>query len=81
MARVARFKLYTPNHTIGAPEGVTVEIDRSALIFGVRIKRRKRVFVLPLYTVAGMVVHRIVLAEAAAKRAAKKARRRARRSG
>lgn len=80
MSRVARFKLNQPNFAIGAPEGCTVEVDRDALLFSVRIKRRRKLYTLPLLTVAGMVVHRLVLIETAEKRRAKKARRR-RKSG
>lgn len=73
---VARFTVPIPNYAIGAPEGCQVIIDLDALLFSVRIKRRRKLYTLPLVTVAGWVVHRLVLAEVAAKRAAKRARRR-----
>jgi hypothetical protein len=46
--------------------------------FEVRPLRRRRVYALPLSTVADFVCKRIILAEHAEKRAAKKARRRPR---
>jgi hypothetical protein len=76
MSRVARFKLDTPLYAAGMFSGCTVTIDRSAMLFHVRPKRRRKVFTLPLATVAGIVVHRLTLAEVAAKRAAKRSRRR-----
>ncbi len=43
----------------------TVEIDRTAGLFSVRPKRRRRTYTLPLATVASIVVARIVKAEIA----------------
>lgn len=53
----------------------TVTIDRAAGTFGVRPLRRRRVYELPLSTVADMVVDRILRAEAFAQRLARAARR------
>lgn len=76
MARVARFKIDMRLDAAGMLDGCTVTIDREAGLFHVRPKRRHKVYTLPLYTVAGMVAHRIELVEASAKRAAKKKKRR-----
>lgn len=76
MSRVARFKIDMRLDAAGMLNGCTVTIDRDAGLFSVRGKRRHKLYTLPLYTVAGMVVHRIEMNEAAAKRAAKKAKRR-----
>lgn len=52
----------------GPAQGGTVVIDRNAGLFAVRPLRRRRVYELPLSTVAEMVVARIIRAEAFAKR-------------
>jgi hypothetical protein len=80
VSRVARFKIDMRLDAAGMLDGCTVTIDRDAGLFSVRPKRRRKLYTLPLYTVAGMVAHRIELNEAAAKRAAKKARRKGKRS-
>jgi hypothetical protein len=72
MARRARFRVY--GRLDGASQA-TVEIDRASEILTVRPFRRRKVYTLPLSTVAEMVIWRIARAEAAEKRAAKKARR------
>jgi len=72
----AIFKVDVPLYAIGAPEGGTVVVERGAGgVFSARIKRRRRWYSLPLATVMGMVVHRIVRAEAAEKMKARKRRR------
>jgi len=62
------------------PSYGTVVVERAtadADLFHVRPLRRRRVYTLPLSTVAEMVVRSIVLAEVRAKKAAKAARRKA----
>lgn len=54
----------------------TVEIDRNAGLFSVRPLRRRRIYTLPLGTVADMVCRSIIQAEAAEKRRTRKASRR-----
>lgn len=54
----------------------TVTIDRTTGILEVRPLRRRRVFSMPLSTVADMVCRAIVVAEVREKRAAKRAQRR-----
>lgn len=49
----------------------TVTIDRRAGLFAVRPRCRRRVYELPLSTVADMVVSRIIRAETFAKRLAR----------
>jgi hypothetical protein len=69
----ARFRIEEP-----MPEfrrGATVTIDRQAGLFSVRPYQRRKVYTLPLSTVAAIVVSKMVKAEIAAKRAERKARR------
>lgn len=80
MSRVARFKVDTRLDAAGMLDGCTITIDRDAGLFTVRPKRRRKLYTLPLSTVAGMVAHRLILAEVSAKRAAKKNRKRRNRS-
>lgn len=71
-------------HVIGTFDragGVThgsVVVDRATGIFEARARRRRRVYAMPLSTVADMVCRTIILAELREKRAAKRARRRGR---
>lgn len=57
------------------PQDGTVLVDREAGLFSVRPLRRRRVYTLPLATVAELVCSKIIKAEVAAKRAERKARR------
>lgn len=50
------------------PQQATVTIDRGAGLFAVRPFRRRREYVLPLSTVAEIVVARVAKADVAAKR-------------
>ena len=61
---------------LSRPQEGTVEIDRGSGTLSVRPYRRRRVYTLPLATVAEIVVSRIIKAEVAEKRAARKSRRR-----
>lgn len=72
---VARAKVIGRLDNAGALQEGTVTLDRAGF-FSVRPLRRHRVYELPLSTVAEMVVHRILLAEAAERRRAKKDARR-----
>jgi len=60
---------------LARPQDGTVTIERDAGLFGVRPLRRRREYVLPLSTVAEMVVARVVKAELAERMAAKRRRR------
>lgn len=55
---------------------VTTRVDRDAGTFSVRPLRRRKVYTLPLGTVATLVCGLVLRAELAAKKAAKKKRRR-----
>lgn len=79
----ARFKIHGAVLDTGRPSSGTVTIDRAILVFAVRPARRRREYILPLATVAAMVVAKVIKAEVAEQRAARKAagkrpRRRAR---
>lgn len=69
MGRLARFKV------TGRFDGAslaTVTVERATGIISVRPLRRRRVYALPLATVAEMILWRIAKADAAEKRRAKK---------
>lgn len=53
----------------------TVTVERAADLFCVRPHRRRRVYALPLSTVAQLVVERVIRAELAAKAAERRRRR------
>lgn len=53
----------------------TVEIDRDALLFNVKLYRRRKVFTLPLSMIAQIVCWKIVKAELNEKAKNKKAKR------
>lgn len=72
MARVARFR--TPIDFDGS-KLATVEIDRDAMLFSVKLYRRRKVFTLPLSMIAQIVCWKIVKAEMFEKAKAKKAKR------
>lgn len=59
---------------VSRPQQGTVTIDRGAGLFAVRPYRRRREYVLPLSTVAEIVVARVVKAEVAARRAERRSR-------
>ena len=60
---VSRYRVYGRlDKGAGAHEG-SVLVDRGAGLFSVRSKRSRRVYTLPLSTVADMVVLRVVRAE------------------
>lgn len=67
----AHFKVFAVLDGARAGEG-TVTIDRATNVFTVRPARRRRTFVLPLATVASIVVAKSIKAELAAQRASKK---------
>lgn len=60
----------------GGAQTATVEIDRASGVFSVRPLRRRRVYSLPLSSVATMVCQVIVRAEVRERRAAKRKQRR-----
>ena len=70
--RRARFRVVGRLDMASALVEGTVIIDRGAGLFGVRRLRSRKVYELPLSTVATMVVQRVLLAE----RKEKKAQRR-----
>lgn len=61
---------------LSRPQEGTVTVERGALLFGVRPLRRRREYVLPLATVAEMVVSRVIKAELAERQLLRKASRR-----
>jgi hypothetical protein len=61
---------------MGRPQEGTVTIERDSGLFAVRPLRRRRDYVLPLASVAEMVVARVIKAELAERAAAKRRRRR-----
>lgn len=67
------FRIVGRLDSAGAPQEGTVVID--AGLFGVRPLRRRRVYELPLSTVAEIVVARVIRAEVFAKRLAKAAKK------
>lgn len=71
----ARFPFVGP---LDGAIGGTLTVERSTGLVHVRPKRRRRVYTLPIETVARIIVERIAKAEVAAKRAAKAARRKGR---
>jgi hypothetical protein len=75
---VARFRVVGRLDLASRVTTGTVTIDRGAGLFSVRPLRRHREYVLPLSTVADLVVQKIVAAEAREKRALKAARRKSR---
>jgi hypothetical protein len=79
MSRKVHVRVIAQLDGAGAPGVGTVTIDRDAGLFEVRRLRNRRVFTLPLATVATMVCQRIVFAELREKRATKKKRRVSRR--
>lgn len=76
MSRVARVTS-VPLNFDGA-RLATIEINRGALLFSVRLYRRRRVFTMPLSVVAEMVAWKIIKAEMLEKKAARKLARRRR---
>lgn len=72
----ARFNVIGRLDNAGRVQEGTVTIDRSSGIFTVRAKRRRRVFELPLGTVATLVVQSISQAEARERRRQKRRPRR-----
>jgi hypothetical protein len=60
---------------LARPQEGTVTIDRDHGLIAVRPLRRRREYVLPLATVAEIVVARVIRAEVADRRAAKRGRR------
>ena len=72
MARKARFKVVGRFDSASRFQPGTVTIDRDAGLFTVRPCRRRREYVLPLDTVADMMVQRIIKAEVLAKRLERK---------
>lgn len=75
MRAAAHFRVVGRLDRAGGVHEGTVTIDRVRRLFCVRPLRRRRFYELPLDVVADLVVHKIVLAELAAKRAEKRARR------
>lgn len=69
---VARFRVSGRLDMASRPSYGTVLIDRSAGLFSVRPLRRRRIYTLPLGTVAEMVCRSIIAVEVREKRAAKK---------
>ncbi|MGH9651509.1 MAG: hypothetical protein ACRD3I_13710 [Terriglobales bacterium] len=63
----------------GRPGAARVIVERGVGLFGVREFRRRRVYTLPLATVAEMVVYAIVKREAVERAQARRAKRQARR--
>jgi hypothetical protein len=76
--RAARFRVVALLEMASRPQVGTVTIDRAAGLFSVRPLRRRRVYTLPLSTVAEMVVRGIIRAEVREKARAKLERRRRR---
>lgn len=72
----ARFEVVGTFDLAGGAQKATVLIDRETRIFYVRPYRRKRMYALPLATVASLVCQTIIRAEVREKHAARKARRR-----
>lgn len=64
---ISRFPVVAALDMARAQDG-TVTIDRAAGLFGVRPKRGRRVYTLPLATVASIVVSRVIKAEVADQR-------------
>jgi hypothetical protein len=72
---VARFPVTGTLDGAGGRHKGTVLIDRDTGDFHVRPSRRRRLYTLPLSTVATMVCETIIRSELAEKRALKKAKR------
>lgn len=71
--RVARFRVLGRLDMASRPSYGTVTMDRAGTgMFSVRPLRRRRVYTLPLSTVAEMVVRSIIAAEVREKRAARR---------
>jgi len=75
MTRNSRFRVTGRFDMASQIQEATVVIERASALIAVRPLRRKRVYSLPLATVAEWVVRRILQAEVAAKKAEKKARK------
>lgn len=75
MRRVATFGLVGP---LNGSQGGTLKVERATGLVHVRAKRQRRVFTLPLETVARIVIERTVKAEIAQARAARVAARKGR---
>jgi hypothetical protein len=75
MSRKCRFRVVGTFDLAGGLQTATVEVDRASGIISVRPLRRRRVYALPLASVAAMVCNVIIRAELREKRAAKKKRR------
>ena len=71
----ARFRVFAQLDLAGAPVRGTVTIDRANGIFSVRPHKRRRLYALPLDTVATLVCRRLIMVEIAERRAAKRRRR------
>ena len=76
MARPARCRITGRFDAGGVLRPATVILDRGGRLFTVRPYRRRRVYSLPLTTVAEMVVWNVVKADLALERRAKARRRR-----
>jgi len=74
--KAAHFRVCGRLDMASRPSFGTVTIDREAGLFTVRPLRRRRVYTLPLSTVAELVVRGIIVAELREKRAAKRRGRR-----
>lgn len=72
---VTRLKVSGQFDKAGGPRPGTVEIDRSLSLFRVRPLRSRETYTLPLSVVAEMVVHRIILGDAASKQKVKRVKR------
>lgn len=73
--RSAHFRVFAALDMASRGQEGTVSIDRGAGLFEVRPLRRRRTYVLPLSTVAQMVVRAILAGEEREKRAARMVRR------
>ena len=74
--RACHFRVSGRLDMASRPTFGTVTVERSTGLFSVRPLRRRRLYTLPLSTVAEMVVRTLIAAEVREKRAAKKAGRR-----
>lgn len=70
--RCARIRVIGRFELASVPQDATVTIERGAGLFHVRPLRKRRVYTLPLATVAEIVVQRLIKAEVAEKRRSKR---------
>jgi hypothetical protein len=77
---IARFRVQGRLDSAGRLQEGTVTIDRAAELFSVRPLRRRKVYTLPLSTVADMVCQRIILGEASEKRRLKREKQKMKRA-